>query len=173
MERTESKIVQVAPDAENEMVEMMQVFGWNLLNRQEVIGHLMVEGDDHNSFGGILKSSLRSGDLPGGSLMNLERKVTYDHYSKLQFSRSLSLPHLEQRKALQREFESLRYPAPPKQYLPGGKIVSIVLFYIWIPWMIFVRAPKVKAWEAACARINAQGAAIIEKAKAIDFVVPA
>lgn len=36
MERTESIVVQVAPDYENAKIKEMEMFGWNLQCRQEI-----------------------------------------------------------------------------------------------------------------------------------------
>lgn len=36
MERTESIVVQVAPDYENDRIKEMGMFGWNLQGRQEI-----------------------------------------------------------------------------------------------------------------------------------------
>lgn len=36
MGRTESKVIQVAPENEQYMIELMEKFHWNLMNSQEV-----------------------------------------------------------------------------------------------------------------------------------------
>lgn len=41
MERTESTVIQVAPDYENDKIKEMEGFGWNLQGRQEVTRMVM------------------------------------------------------------------------------------------------------------------------------------
>lgn len=89
MERTESAVIQVAPDYENDKIQEMQGFGWNLHGRQE----MREEGE---AFG---RPSLT------GSSYIIKTKVS--HYVKLHFVRSLSLPNLAEIKRLEADYFNL------------------------------------------------------------------
>jgi len=86
MERTESKVVQVAPDYENDMIQEMQNFGWNLHGRQEV----HEQGDAYG------RPSL------SGSEYITTTKVS--KYVKLHFTRNLSTPNLDRVRQLEQEY---------------------------------------------------------------------
>jgi len=89
MERTESKVVQAAPSAENHKIQEMQAFGWNLVNRQELV-------EEGNTYGTISSSGVSS--------------TTQIHkYVKLHFQRNMALPNIEKIKALESEHESIGY----------------------------------------------------------------
>jgi hypothetical protein len=114
MERTESTVVSVAPDFENEKIREMAFFGWNLHGRQEIIGPLQERGTSDNLFK----------EIGVGMMEGATGKKTFvrDHYVKLHFVRSLSLPNLGRIQKLEAEFRGL--PLPPS---PGG-LVGPVLF---------------------------------------------
>lgn len=95
MERTESVVVQVAPDYENEKIKEMEMFGWNLQSRQE----MHVEGDAEG------RPSIT------GSSYVVKTKVS--HYVKLHFVRDLTLPDLSQIKSIESEYFGLPFPMPP------------------------------------------------------------
>lgn len=95
MERTESVVVQVAPDYENEKIKEMEAFGWNLQSRQE----MHVEGDAEG------KPS-----LTGGSYI-VTTKIS--HYVKLHFVRSLDLANLNEIKRIESEYSGLPFPSIP------------------------------------------------------------
>ncbi len=95
MERTESVVIQVAPDYENDKIREMQMFGWNLQSRQE----MHEEGDAYGR-----------PSITGGSY-----KVTTKvfKYVKLHFVRSLDLPNLNRIKQIEDEFYKLPFPNTP------------------------------------------------------------
>jgi len=103
MERTESKSIRIHPAQEESMVALMQRFGWNLLSSQEV-----KTKDSHlESIDGKLYSVTES-----------------EHYVKLTFSRSLSLPGLQQIRALENEYFSL---IDPTDGSVGGPIFIAII----------------------------------------------
>lgn len=115
MERTESRIIQVAPAHENGMIEEMQRFAWNLLGRQE----MRIEG--HTS--PDISVSAFVADSIGGTQ---SYKTKIKHYVKLHFARSLDIPNLERLRQIESEYFNLPFPssAPP----PRGKDPPAGLF---------------------------------------------
>lgn len=105
MERTESVIIQVAPSYEDQKIEEMQVFGWNLQNRQEI----HEEGDAYG----------RPSYLSDSTYIV---KTTVYHYVKLHFVRSLSFPNLQSLKEIENEYANLPFPSPPSLKGPGWLI---------------------------------------------------
>lgn len=95
-QRTDSKIVQVAPDCENDKIREMGMFGWNLQGRQEM-------HEEGNAYG-------RASFLDSSTYV-IKTKVF--HYVKLHFARNLSLPNLEKITALENEYFSLSFTKPP------------------------------------------------------------
>ena len=93
MARTESIVVQVAPDYENEKIQEMQLFGWNLQGRQEI----HEEGDAYG------RPSYISSDT-------YVVKTKVRKYVKLHFVRDLDLPNLEKIRNLETEYFNLPYP---------------------------------------------------------------
>lgn len=101
MERTESTVVQVAPDYENEKIQEMQAFGWSLQGRQEIHARGDVEG--------------RPAILSNSYVIT----TTVHHYVKLHFVRSLIIPNLERIRALEAENRSVLFLSPPTLTAPG------------------------------------------------------
>lgn len=112
MERTESIVVQVAPDYENTKIKEMEMFGWNLQSRQEI--HEEGEAYGRPSF------------LDSDEYI-IKTKVS--HYTKLHFVRSLSLPNLDQIKRIESEYFSLPFLSPPSW---KGPIIFIAAWLLVI-----------------------------------------
>lgn len=105
MERTESTVVQVAPDYENTKIKEMERFGWSLHGRQEI----------HEKGQAYGRPSL-SGD-------SYIVKTEVNQYVKLHFIRSLSLPNLQRLRELENEYFSLNFPMNPSL---KGPIVLVI-----------------------------------------------
>lgn len=119
MERTESTVVQVAPDYESAMIKETEKFGWSLQNRQE----MHEEGDAYG------RHSLL------GDEYIIKTKVY--HYVKLHFVRSLSLPNLDKIRVLENEYLGLPEPPFPKLAPPGG-LLGLILLLFWYPlWPLY------------------------------------
>lgn len=96
MERTESIVIQVAPDYENAKIKEMEMFGWNLQNRQEI-------HERGNAYSRPSHFSSKTYIV----------KTTVYHYVKLHFSRSVNLPNLDKIKQIEEEYFNLPFPSPP------------------------------------------------------------
>lgn len=95
MERFESKIIQVAPGLENYQIKEMELFGWSLQSRQDI----QEQG---------LAYTRR--DYFDKELYITEQEV--EHYVKLHFIRSLSLPNLDRIRKIELEYFNLPFPFP-------------------------------------------------------------
>ncbi|MDI6759864.1 MAG: hypothetical protein QMD05_03470 [Candidatus Brocadiaceae bacterium] len=93
MERTESIVVQASPQYENNKSKEMELFGWNLQNRQEI----HEKGDAYG----------RPSYISGNTYIT---KTTIKHYVKLHFVRGLSLPNLDKIKKIETEYLNLPFP---------------------------------------------------------------
>jgi hypothetical protein len=115
MERTESSVVQVAPQYENEKIHEMQGFGWNLQGRQEV--HQEGEAYGRPSY-------------TDSSTYIIKTKV--HSYVKLHFVRALDLPHLNEIRQLEAEYFGQSFAQPPGMAVPGCftlfGIVGVIVF---------------------------------------------
>jgi zinc-ribbon domain len=100
--RTESIVLSVPPSFENECIKERELFGWNLQNRQEVIGHLRLAETPDN-----LGHAIWQGAVEGATG---KKTLEYDHYVKLHFARSVALPNLSRIKQLESEYFSLPFP---------------------------------------------------------------
>ena len=80
MEQTESVIIQVSPDFEDDKIAEMKRFGWNLQSRQEVIGHLREAETPDNAL-----AALGRGTKEGATG---KRTYKYDQYVRLHFVRA-------------------------------------------------------------------------------------
>lgn len=110
--RTESTVVQVAPSYENDKIQEMQMFGWNLQGRQEI----HEEGDAYGRPSYVSSSTYVV-------------KTKVHHYVKLHFTRSLSLPNLDKVKQIEAEYFSLPFPGPASLV---GPIVVMGFFGIGV-----------------------------------------
>lgn len=104
--RTESIVVQIAPDLENEKIKEMETFGWTLAGRQEVE---------------------RSGDTKGEVTTNIWGEGVYrevknvTRYVKLHFQRPSNLTNLEEVKQLEADYFALPWrSASTSGYVAGG-----------------------------------------------------
>jgi len=119
MGRTESLSIQVHPNDEQEQINLMQKFHWNLLNSQEiktVDSHLERRGDSIYSV------------------------TNSEHYVKLVFSRELELPNLTEIKQLEQQFNSLIKPKEP-QLFPGTIFPWLIAALFWgigiLAWLAY------------------------------------
>ena len=102
MERTESIVVSISPQFENDKIAQMSNFGWNLQSRQEIIGHLR-EAESPDSLMAAVGRGMKEGATG-------KKTYEYDHYVKLHFVRSLNLPNLPRIKQLESEYFTLPFP---------------------------------------------------------------
>lgn len=120
MERTESKVIQVAPAHENSMIKENELFGWSLQGRQE----MHVEGDTRPdlSISGII------GDW-GSETRTYVTEVK--RYVKLHFSRSMNLPNLDGVRKIESEYYNLPFPNPST---PSTKMtpLDILILLMWL-----------------------------------------
>jgi len=132
MERTESTVVQVAPDYENAKIEEMQMFGWSLQSRQEI----HEEGDAYG------RPSFLFDD-------EYIVKTKVYHYVKLHFVRSLGLPNLHEIRQLESKYFGPE-PSFPR-LVPGGGCLLLFWYPLW-PLYYLLSYRKKKA--AAHARLR-------------------
>ena len=139
MERTESKVVQVAPDYENDKIKEMELFAWNLQGRQEIMGHLKEAETSDNLF-----TAMWRGGVEGATG---KKYVEYDHYVKLHFVRDLNLPNLQTIKKLETECYNLPFPEIPafKSFIWPSLFILVGLLSLGspgqsgiIPFFLFV-----------------------------------
>lgn len=97
MARTESKSMQVHPDNEQELIELMQKFHWSLLSSQEV----------------RTKDSHLEENWSGDKIMSVTET---ENYIKLVFSRDLELSNLREIKEIENKYFSLPLPEYPKLF---------------------------------------------------------
>jgi len=128
MARTESKSMQVHPDDEQVMIELMEKFHWSLLSSQEV-----KTVDTH-------LEETWSGD-------GIQSVTKTERYIKLAFSREIDLPHLKEIKQIENKYFSLPQPKFPELF-PGGIILWLVLavftvgLIIWPIYLFLSYKPK-------------------------------
>ncbi|MCE5251365.1 hypothetical protein LLG96_14215 [bacterium] len=134
MARTESKSIQVHPRDEQQQIDFMQHFYWNLLSSQEIKN--------------IDNRLERRGDT-------IYQVRNTEHYVKLVFSRDLDTPDLDKIKKLENEFFSLKQPKFPSKY-PGGlglwAILLIFAFPISVPAYYYYYYAKYKPDTARAER---------------------
>jgi len=118
MERTESTVVSVAPDSENEVIRQMGLFGWNLHGRQEIIGPLREAPPPNSLIGAMVRGATEGAK---GKL------YVRDHYVKLHFVRPLNLPNLDKLRQIEAEFANLPYPEAPGLGWPIGLTAMFAL----------------------------------------------
>lgn len=118
--RTESKVVQVRPEDEQQQIDFMHNFYWNLLSSQEIRAidnHLETRGD---------------------SLYSVTKT---DHYVKLAFSRDVETPNLDKIKKLEKEFFDLPAPQYPKLFPGSGCLWGVIFLFTWpvsVPgWLVY------------------------------------
>lgn len=103
MARTESISIQVHPNDEQNQINLMQRFYWNLLSSQEIK---------------TVDSSL---EKRGDTIYSVTKS---ENYIKLVFQRDLDTLNLDKIKQLENEYFSLEYKKPPKF---TGPIILIVI----------------------------------------------
>lgn len=120
MARTESKVMQVHPNDEQQVINLMQRFHWSLLNAQEI--------------------KLRDSHLESSYTGDIKSVTVTEHYIKLSFSRDIDLPNLDKVKRLENQFFSLPQPYYPKLF-PISIWLWIILAFFYgigiIGWLIY------------------------------------
>lgn len=104
MARTESKTHKVHPDYEQNTIDLMQRFHWNLASSQDVktqTAHVERNGDD------------------------LVQVKETEHFVSLVFSRDMDTPNLPRLRELESEFFQIDYPSKPTLKAP---IVTASIF---------------------------------------------
>lgn len=156
MERTESTVIQVAPQYENEKIREMEAFGWNLQGRQEI----HQEGDAYG------RPSFT------GSSYIIEVKVS--HYVKLHFIRSLSLRNLPQIRETEAQYSNLAFPRVPSFTAPTiftalgafGVLGGISSGMGFVIFGYFVWASLGVLWLVARSKKRQNAKALIEQSSA-------
>ena len=153
MARTESISFQVHPDDEQQQINHMQEFYWNLLSSQEV-----KTVDTHE-------------EVRGDSVYNVKNT---EHYVKLTFQRDLSTPHISEIKDLEKQYNSLSRPNFPKLFPVGWFLWAVLaLFYglgvvLWLVYFFALYKPKQKAAEELAAENERKRAEIMRELKKLD-----
>jgi hypothetical protein len=101
--RTESFVASIAPEDENSKIQQMELFGWSLQGRQEIIGPLQ-----RAAIPDSLLSAVGRGAWEGATGRTT---VSRDHYVKLHFVRDPQMEGIERLRALENEYFSLQFPA--------------------------------------------------------------
>jgi len=109
MQRTESKVVTVMPYQENTRISEMEMFGWNLQGRQDVVTPVHADSD-------------ATPKLLGNGY-NIDTSIESAHYVKLHFVRPLDLPNLGQIRKLESEYPFRELPEESKSTWPWWVIV--------------------------------------------------
>jgi hypothetical protein len=157
MERTESVIIQVSPNYENAKIKEMEIFGWNLQNRQEI----HEKGDAYAVPQFLDPSSYITGTV---SVMTEVSK-----YVKLHFVRSLNTSNLDKIKILEDKYFS--FPAPDfPQLCPGGGCLIFFWYPLWPLYYFFKYKPDKSNAENQLKEILKQREKIIQKVKEIDII---
>ena len=121
MARTETKSIQVHPDGEQKLIELMQKFHWSLLSSQEV----------------KTKDSHLEENWSGDKITSVTKT---EHYIKLVFSRDLDLPNLQEIEQIEKKYFSLPIPEYPKLFPVSiwMWVIGVFLYGIGIiVWLIY------------------------------------
>lgn len=137
MARTESTSFQVHPDDEQNEINRMQKFHWNLLGTQEiktVDSHMEQRGDKIYSV------------------------TNSEHYVKLSFTRELDLPNIKEIKQLEQQYNELPHPVYPKLFpvsiwlwLVGALVYGIGIIG-WVAYFFLLYNPKKSAADELAAQ---------------------
>jgi hypothetical protein len=158
MERTESKIVETAPQDENDVIQNLQSFGWNLQNRQELRfeGNSRTTPDMLSGFGGI-ESSTTTTEI--------------HHYVKLHFVRSMNIPNLDEIHDLENEYFNLSIPDKPKLF-PVGLWLWIILSLIYGIVLVIYAIYYLLSYKPSLEKWNMYARATIKRANEIEQEIP-
>lgn len=154
--RTESKVVQVRPEDEQQQIDFMHQFYWNLLSSQEIRSidnHLETRGD---------------------SLYSVTKTT---HYVKLAFTRDVATPNLDNIRKLEKEFFDLSIPQYPKLFPGSGCLWTAIFICTWpisIPaWIIYYfvqyKPEKARA-ERAKGQLEIDRQEILERLKQYEHI---
>ena len=137
----ETKTMQVSPSNEDRCIREYQCFGWELLSSQEI-----KTKDSHlENWGGTIFSVTES-----------------EHYVKLVFTRDDHIPHIEELKKYQKQYESAiqSMEKEPKVRVP----LAIILMFFWIfpgvLYIIFTNKKRKKIQQANNQKANIAQAAL-------------
>lgn len=113
MERTESKIIQIAPSLEQQMIDVMSKFGWSLHGRQEI--QIESGKGGRRRMTGELSRDLF---IPDGYKLVLESERSLRHYVKLHFIRPINFKNSDKLNVLENEYFSLEFLKRPRLKAP-------------------------------------------------------
>jgi hypothetical protein len=147
MERTESKVLETVPQRENDVISIMEHFGWNLQGRQEM----------HYEGNSVTKPDIFSGF---GGYYSYTTYTQIHHYTKLHFTRAMNTPNLNRIKTLENEYFNMDYPVEPKMFSVGIWLwIILLLVYglgipIWIAYYFLSYKPNKVKFDLELARIQ-------------------
>ncbi len=151
MARTESLSIQVHPNDEQQQINFMQHFFWNLLSSQEI-----------KNIDNRLESR-------GDTIYQVHKS---EHYVKLVFSRDIETPNLDKIKKLESEFFGLEQPKHPKLFpvLPWWGWAISVLFYgvglvIWLLYFFLKYQPDKDRADRQAEQLEIDRHEILERLK--------
>ncbi len=154
MERTESKIIEVAPREETGVIQNLQSFGWNLQGRQEMRfeGNSVGRPDLFSGFGGVESYTI---------------VTEIHHYVKLHFVRSMNIPNLDRIHVLENEYFGMGFPDKPKK-VPVGIWLWVILTLIYGIGLVIYGLYYFLSYKPALERYERQARAIIVRANEIE-----
>jgi hypothetical protein len=163
MERTESKVVQIAPAHENALIRDMEKFGYNLQSRQEI----HETGD-----------SLALPNLYGGSTKHTKIR----QYVKVHFVRSLEMKNLDQLRELESQYFGTELPSVKSwplvvsailtlgglnALISHGNIFAFVIFGVPGGFWLYKSIQKRKVAKEMLAEVQMQRNKLIQSAEAL------
>lgn len=126
MERTESKIIEIAPKLEQDTINTMAKFGWSLQNRQEI----QIHSGKETKRGLIKRTENYRRDYQGNLFYDGAYEIVttsiihFDHYTKLHFSRAIAFRENQELNKLEQEYFLLRYAFVKK--VTGWLVLGII-----------------------------------------------
>jgi len=170
MERTKSKIEQVAPSLEQPMIDVMSKFGWSLHGRQEI----QIQKGGESRIRGELSRDLY---YPDSYTLVAESEKRLSHYVKLHFVRPIDFPNADKLDALENEYFSMKFTMRPPlalAFLPFllgffslfvGEYGYMLVLFVVGGVLYYFMSNQIKQINVKNKEIEMKGAEILKKAE--------
>lgn len=145
----EYRTERVAPQNEDNIIEILGAFGWQPVSSQEVYNESTeIAGVDVTTYGDGFVGGFMKGFTGKDGTINIRQRKNITNYVTLRFARDTNMPNYSELKELNEEFESKLSVDEPKKPVKRTAVTVIGMAIILISViMALVESNSAEIWE--------------------------
>ena len=145
----EHRTERVSPGTENDVIEILAQFGWELVNSQEIYNeHTEVDGVEVTTYGNDFFGGIMKGATGSDGKISVKQRQVVTHFVALQFERDTSIPHYKKLKELGDDYERCLSCREPKKPIKRTVVLAIGVVILLISIVLaIIEGNSPEVWE--------------------------